>query len=108
MRSSVAQWLASAERKISDAVSDAVKVSAVFSEKKLRSEVPSNRRKTKASVKHIMTTANSAKIGFFFSQKYTTNRNAFTYTMFRHLWRDKIRADAKAKFIETLNDTFQR
>jgi hypothetical protein len=105
---SVAEWLASSERIISKAVVESVEDIAVFTAHKLRSEVPGNRHKTKASVRHMMTEVHAAKIGFFFSQKYTTNKNAFTYTMFRQIWRDKLREDAKAKFTKTLNEKLKR
>lgn len=108
MARTVSQWLEFAERKLTEATGETVVEMAIDSSRQLRGNIPSNRKRTKASVKHIMTGVRSAKIGMFFSDKYSENKDAFTYRLFRHLWRDKVRPETRAKFIRTLNNKLQR
>jgi hypothetical protein len=104
----VAEWLASAEKIITEAVNETVQEMAPEAARLLQGNIPGNRKKTKASVKHMMTGARSAKIGLFFAEKYTDNKNSFTYRLFRQVWRDKVRPEIRAKFIRTLNNKLQR
>jgi hypothetical protein len=108
MARTVAEWLASVERKLTEAVNETVQEMAPEAAKLLQGNIPGNRKKTKASVKYMMTGARSAKIGLFFADKYTTNKNSFTYRLFRRVWREKVRPETRAKFIRTLNNKLQR
>lgn len=107
MAASVAEWLAKAEEKLSEAVSETVQEMAEHSARLLTANIPSNRGKTKAAVRHKMTGTASAKIGLYFADTYNS-RNTFTHRLFRNLWRDKVRPQTKDRFIRTLNNKLQK
>ena len=108
MHPTVKRWLQSVEQAIEAAVETTIDELAIESERTLYREIPSERTKTKRSVRRVKTGRMSQEVGFYFSARYNGSTNTRTHQILKAAWRDKIRPAMKKQMVKKLNAKLQR